>query len=439
MSKKIKNEKAQSKEQKVKGKSSKWIIVVLLIIIVILICIICNFMYEKRQEEALKNTKYYSEVDKSFYLQDGKLFIFDIIGNPVQVPGDFSQMTVADYEEENHQSNPKIGNVYFYYKVDDKIYLVMSNNTNFNEWTIKELTSEYMGIPSGSAIKCIRISGNYGYIFYVDSEGAGKVLKSTTEGDYWQEVGTDFTLNDNCTLKFLNKFGMTFDGFLTVPSEDGEECDLYRVDNTSEATFVKIDLSALGDSNKNFGYYSMPTYLDDSGMAITMYAGESKDDANLTQFVSTDDGATWKTMAEYQNQKAEEAEREDELKNRYDQMAENLDQSVFLTDFENYNVDSDEVKISEEKAKQIAEKGFQESAARIAGEGIRDTEEESIEIREVSPNNYFTRKHNEGDDVYTNIKRKAYVVTKKNNMGNGVMVYVDVTTGLIIGGAAFGD
>ena len=315
----------------------------------------------------------------------------------------------------------------------------MSNNTNFNEWTIKELTSEYMGIPSGSAIKCIRISGNYGYIFYVDSEGAGKVLKSTTEGDYWQEVGTDFTLNDNCTLKFLNKFGMTFDGFLTVPSEDGEECDLYRVDNTSEATFVKIDLSASGDSNKNFGYYSMPTYLDDSGMAITMYAGESKDDANLTQFVSTDDGATWKPMTEYQNQKAEEAEREDELKNRYDQMAENLDQSVFLTDFENYNVDSDEVKISEEKAKQIAEKGFQESAARIAGEGIRDTEEESIEIREVSPNNYFTRKHNEGDDVYTNIKRKAYVVTKKNNMGNGVMVYVDVTTGLIIGGAAFGD
>ena len=120
-------------------------------------------------------------------------------------------------------------------------------------------------------------------------------------------------------------------------------------------------------------------------------------------------------------------------------MAENLDESVYLTDFENYNIDSNEVKISEERAKEIAEIGFQESAARIAGEGIDDTESEYIEIREVSPNNYFTRKYSEATEVYTNIKRKAYVVTKENNMGNGVMIYVDVTTGLIIGGAAFGD
>ena len=80
--------------------------------------------------------------------------------------------------------------------------------------------------------------------------------------------------------------------------------------------------------------------------------------------------------------------------------------------------------------KKIAESGFTESASRIAGEGINDTKEENIELREVSPNNYFTRKYNEYDKVYTNIKRKAYVVTNENEMGNGVSVYVDANTGL---------
>ena len=41
--------------------------------------------------------------------------------------------------------------------------------------------------------------------------------------------------------------------------------------------------------------------------------------------------------------------------------------------------------------------------------------------------------------MYTSIKRKAYVITKENSMGNGVSIYVDTDTGLIIGGEAFGD
>ena len=120
-------------------------------------------------------------------------------------------------------------------------------------------------------------------------------------------------------------------------------------------------------------------------------------------------------------------------------MVDNLDAKTFLTDFKNYNPTSNEVKVSEEKAKEIAKKGFAESESRIAGEGISDTEKEYVKVEEVSPNNYFTRKYNEGDDVYTEIKRKAYIVTKENSMGNGVSVFVDVNTGFIIGGKAFGD
>ena len=41
--------------------------------------------------------------------------------------------------------------------------------------------------------------------------------------------------------------------------------------------------------------------------------------------------------------------------------------------------------------------------------------------------------------VYKDIKRNAYVVKRENDMGNGIKIYVDATTGLIIGGDAFGD
>lgn len=426
------------KEIKIVRKSNKWLIILFIMIIVILSLIIAKFIYKEKQEEILKDRKYYSLVDTNFYLQDGKLFILDSDDNPIRVPGDFSQMTIADYDDENHQSNTKFGNVYFYYYLDDKIYLVMSKSVTSGEWVIKELTQEAIGIPSNSKIKYMRISGNYGYIFYIAPDGTGKILKSTTEGNYWTEIETDFTLNDNCTLKFLNQFGMTVEGFLTVPSEDGEKCDLYRVDNESEETLEKIDLTKL-TNNTDMDYYSMPTYFDKLGMTLAMDVRTDINDTNLAKFISSDDGKTWKTEEAYIEKKRQEEEQNNASIVRYNEMAENLDKSVYLTDFENYNVESNEVKISEEKAKEIAEIGFQESAARIAGEGVRDTETEYIEIREVSPNNYFTHKYNEGTEVYTNIKRKTYVVTKENNMGNGVMIYVDVTTGLIIGGAAFGD
>ena len=60
-------------------------------------------------------------------------------------------------------------------------------------------------------------------------------------------------------------------------------------------------------------------------------------------------------------------------------------------------------------------------------------------MEEVTPNNYFTRKHNGSDQTYPDKKRKAYVFMKTNEMGNGVAVFVDVTTGKIIGGEAYGD
>ena len=85
------------------------------------------------------------------------------------------------------------------------------------------------------------------------------------------------------------------------------------------------------------------------------------------------------------------------------------------------------------------EKGFNEAGARISSEGVDDTAEEFFKIENVAPNNFFTAKYRESRKDYTDIVRKSYIITKVNELGNGVSVYVDVTTGLIIGGEAFGD
>lgn len=386
--------------------------------------------YELKEERYRQSVKNFSE-DNNFYLQGGELFTITYDSKYVKVPGDFSQMKIEDYKEENHQANPNFCGVYFYYESDEHIFLVRTEN--YKDWQVKELTTQEIGMETGAKIKYIRIYGREGYIFYINNLGEGKILYSSTSGSYWSELETDFALNNECELKFLNEYGMTGDGFLTVPSETA--CDLYSVDN---GQITKVDISSIFN-NKALNYYNMPSYLTQNSMNIVVEIGEGKENKNTERFISRDRGYTWITESEYYNQINREKASERNYVIKYNNMVDNLDAKTFLTDFKNYNPTSNEVKVSEEKAKEIAKKGFAESESRIAGEGISDTEKEYVKVEEVSPNNYFTRKYNEGDDVYTEIKRKAYIVTKENSMGNGVSVFVDVNTGFIIGGKAFGD
>ncbi len=118
---------------------------------------------------------------------------------------------------------------------------------------------------------------------------------------------------------------------------------------------------------------------------------------------------------------------------------QNLDPKVFLTDPENYAPTDNEIRITEKQAAAIAQKGFEESAKRIAGEGADDIDSQVIEFRNANPNNYFTRYGMQSDKVYTDISRQCYAVTRTNDMGCGIIIYVDASTGLIIAGYAFGD
>lgn len=136
----------------------------------------------------------------------------------------------------------------------------------------------------------------------------------------------------------------------------------------------------------------------------------------------------------------EKKEKQQEYENNPNNIAvKNLDKSIFLLDFESYNPENNDVKISESKAKEIAQNGFEESKKRIAGEGADDKDSETVKIEQINANNYFTRLSDQSDKLYKEILRKCYVIQRTNDMGNGISVYIDVTTGLIIGGEAFGD
>ena len=136
----------------------------------------------------------------------------------------------------------------------------------------------------------------------------------------------------------------------------------------------------------------------------------------------------------------DKTEKQKEYENDPNNIAvKNLDKNIFLTDFESYKPENNDIIISESKAKEIAQKGFEESKKRIAGEGADEKNSETVKIEQINANNYFTRLSDQSDKIYKEISRKCYVIQRENDIGNGISIYVDVSTGLIIGGQAYGD
>ena len=148
---------------------------------------------------------------------------------------------------------------------------------------------------------------------------------------------------------------------------------------------------------------------------------------------------TQTNLSELMKEKEKQEKIEERNNDPYNVAVDNLDKTIFLTDINNYNPDSNETKISEKRAKEIAQYGFEESKKRIAGEGADNIENETVRIEKRVPNNYFSKHNYESYKINKNVERKCYVITRENEIGNGISVYVDVTTGLIIGGEAFGD
>ena len=121
----------------------------------------------------------------------------------------------------------------------------------------------------------------------------------------------------------------------------------------------------------------------------------------------------------------------------YDKQVDNLNPDIFVIDFDDFynRYQNATSSITKNQAEEIAEKGFEE-AKRVVGEYNKDTQK--CEEIEVNPNNFFTRKYNEGDKVES-YKVKVYAFSREDDMGNGVKIYVDKKLGKIVGATAFGD
>ena len=121
----------------------------------------------------------------------------------------------------------------------------------------------------------------------------------------------------------------------------------------------------------------------------------------------------------------------------FDEQVDNLDTQIFVKDFDSFyqEYQSATGEITQERAEEIAEIGFEE-AERVVGDYDKETQE--YREMEVTPNNFFTRKYNEGDKA-ASYTVEGYVFSRKDEMGNGVEIYVDKKLGKIVGASAFGD
>lgn len=127
----------------------------------------------------------------------------------------------------------------------------------------------------------------------------------------------------------------------------------------------------------------------------------------------------------------------DEFKTKYDEAVENIDTETFVTNFDEFynKYQASTNTITQEKAEEIAEKGFEE-AERVVGNYDKTTEK--CEETEVYPNNFFTRKIEERDETEP-YKVQVYSFIREDEIGNGVRINVDKRLGKIVGASAFGD
>lgn len=127
----------------------------------------------------------------------------------------------------------------------------------------------------------------------------------------------------------------------------------------------------------------------------------------------------------------------DELETNYDEKINNLDENLYVKDFDQFYNDykNSSSTITEEQAQNIATTAFNE-ALHIAGKYNESSQ--TYEIKSIHPNNFFTRKVHDSDNV-ASYEVTAYCFRRTDNIGNGVEIYIDNKLGKIIGGRAFGD
>lgn len=409
----------------------KEIIVSGIIILAVLTMIGINFYHEYKKEININDSKDISTSDKnqfeknSYYIENNKLYISYDGENIIEVPGDFSEM--QKYEDETYQIS-EIKTV-FYYILENKEYLVYSDDCGKNWNTIER--------ERDGTIKYIEfISKDTGYRYEIKDVAMtiayGVISKTIDGGKTWQDIysGIDGVFKTDSKVKFFDNYI----GFITMPNNGGDTCELY-VTQDGGITFdkVQVEYMELEDTELKwtdiYDYYNIPIkqngcyYLEISQGADGDYKG-----GKSLEYYSYN-GLSWTTEEIEKNNR-------EKFDNEFDARVESRSDKIFLKNFENYNPSSSEIKIPQSEAEKIADIGFEEAGT--IGE-IGEKESQTFRIEEVIANNFFTMDHDCISKQYNNVRRRCYVFIRENEMGCGAMVYVDVTTGLIIGGQCFGD
>lgn len=412
----------------------KEIIISLIIILVILSItviknnsnynVITNVSEESTNKEEEDENKRQIEAN-SYYIGNDKLYISYDGENIIEVPGDFYEMT--EYEKGTYQiSNEK---TVFFYNRKNIEYLVYSDDCGKSWSTISR--------KKDGTIKYIEfIDKDIGYMYKIKDTAMtlafGTISKTADGGKTWKDIssGINETFQTSSEVKFFDNNL----GYITMPYNGGNTCELYVTTNGGKSfSKVQVDYIELEDTQfkwkEIYDSYNIPTkengkYYLEVGQGTD---GDYKGGNSITYF--SYNGLSWTTDELIEK-------KDEEWKNEFDKRVESRSEDIFLKDFENYNPPSSEIKISQAEAEKIAEIGFEE-AGTIGETG--DKERQTVRVEEVFANNFFASDHNMISKRYTNIKRKCYVFIRENDMGCGAMVYVDVTTGLIIGGQCFGD
>ena len=128
----------------------------------------------------------------------------------------------------------------------------------------------------------------------------------------------------------------------------------------------------------------------------------------------------------------------DEIKFKYDAAVDNLDPIYFATNPETYSLEVDSINISKTQAAEIAQKGFEEAKGRISSEGADNIDSQTITLTSHVANNLFTHYLEEHYKSYS-VSRPCYEITRTNSLKCGISIYVDASSGLIIGGYCFGN
>lgn len=417
-------------------KRNKEFIIAAVIIIVIVIGLCTKFVTEIKQERKISNKNDIDQMnivndivadEGNYILKNGKLFITFNGKENIEVPGDFSNL--KKFEDGKFQiSDKKI--VFTNHNYEKDVSYIVYSNDNGQNWNTVQMSKN-------ENIQYIEFfSKDIGILYEIEDVAMemtfGSIKVTSDGGQNWNSVnnGINGTFRKDSKVKFYTKDL----GYLTMPYNGGDSCELYMTSDQGK-TFTKVETqhSELEDTNLSwkevYDYYNMPTFKNN---VYYLEVGQGSDGdyngGDSIKYYSY-------TGLDWSNQKIEKETRE-ELDKKFDERVANRSDKIFLKDFNNYKPQNNDIKISQQEAEKIAEIGFEEASS-IGESGSKTSQ--NVQVEQRTANNFFVMNHNCIHEVYQNILRKCYVFTRENDMGCGSSVYVDVTTGLIIGGECFGD